>query len=1198
MRFDSSLKLFALLAVLAVVGNLVNITLYSTISVLFGSIFAILALKLLGLGWGVAVAAIGASVTIFLWGHAYAAAIFTLEVLFVGLLTRRTDHLVLVDALFWLLLGFGLVLVTYTLGLGMSLETAAFIGLKQALNGVFNAVVAGLALTAARVILPKVFARLPPVTLSSLLFHTVAFVTILSAAVLVVAESRAQYSQLQHRLSRVMETIGAWTAAQLARNPAPEELQRTLVNEMGALLSFRYGTIDADGEIAIVTLDARGQARDIIGRSVSFGTGGRIIEREDDLDQWVPDAPMAEMRRTRESRFILDLPVPEAGEIRSLRVEFSASPVIDMLEVVGRRNLLLLSATAVLSLALAYGLIAWLTAPIARLATTSSGLSDAILAKRPLHDLAPTAIAEFDALGTALGTMSRSLANAFGEVSDLTHTLEERVRDRTAQLDLMSQVARQTDTVVVITDGCGRVTWVNEAFEGLTGYRLEEVAGKIPGHVLQKVLPPPELTEHMRDCLARGEGFHVELLNQAKDGRSYWVEIRCSPLYDANGNVTGYIAIEADVSERLDNRLKLESSLAQLNLATEVGQLGVWGYDHQSGRIEWNDRNYDLHGISRAVSGDLLADLSAMVDPSDRARIRAILTGEVAQQGESFEFEYLIRHPERGSRVMSTRARCMIEGGQVVRIIGVTRDVTEERRASEELRRTAQHTQAILDNVMDSIVAIDSRGVITSCNRATERIFGYAANEIVGRDISVLMTSDHARRHGGFINAYLGSGQRKIMGRISQFTAVRRDGDEFPIELAVSEIVDGDQRFFIGIIRDVTERMQLEARLRQAQKLEAVGQLTGGIAHDFNNLLSVILGSSEILVDELADRDDLRSMANMIATTAERGAQLTRRLLAFARRQPLMPQQVDINTLITDMEPLLRRAIGGNISVTTHPSEDLWIAEIDIGQLEAAVLNLAINARDAMPEGGRLTIDTANVVLDGTAPILGETVQPGNYVLLKVSDTGCGMPPEVAERAFEPFFTTKDVGKGTGLGLSTVFGFVKQSGGYTDLHSEPGKGTQVRLYFPQAERAAHPADTKAQDSAPPSGSETILVVEDDPQVRSYVTNMLETLGYRVIAAEDGASAVAVLEGRSDIDLLFTDMVMPGGMTGKDVADRARRIHPGIKVLFTSGYTETFMGNDEQRDGDVALLTKPYRRSVLAEKLRAVLGEPDQVAPRG
>lgn len=1188
LRVVDDLKIAAPLVVLAIVGTFANLTLFNTISFLFGSIFAIMALKLLGLRWGVLIAAIGGSVTIVLWGHPYAALIFTLEVLFVGLLTRKSDQLALADALFWTVLGFGLVLLTYSGALGLSLGTAAFVGMKQALNGVFNAVVAGLALAALRAMVPAARTRIPPVSVNPLLFHMAAFVTILSAAVLVVAESRAMFNQTHTQLSVVMSTVGRWAVAQVQQGGGPENLQSALEDELGTLLMFPDATFDAGTDIAVSVVEDTGPARDIFGASVSFGDDGGLIESSGGLLIWEPQDPTAALQRARASRYVLDVPITHQGDIRSLRVEFSAAPMIDTLEAAGRRKLLLLFGTSAFGLALSFWLIGALTTPLTRMASTSSGISAAIIQKRPFGKFSRSGIAEYDILSTTLDEMSRSLAVAFNDVETMTQKLEERVRDRTAQLHLMSQVVRQTDNMVVITDVSGKVTWVNEAFERFTGYNLDEIAGKTPGEMLQRHPPPPDLAEHMRTCIANGLSFHVELQNQSKGGQVYWVEIRCNPVHEPDGTLTGFIAIQVDVTERHNARLELETSLERLNLATEVGQLGVWGYGTRSRQIDWNARNFDLHGLSGHGVHDLAQDWAALVDPDDLKIITSIFAGDLEQRGENFSFEYKISHPVRGTRVMAAMARCIFEDGVVVRVIGVTRDVTEERRASENLRRTAKHTAAILNNVMDAIIAIDQSGKITSYNRAAERIFGYPPDQIIGQDVNILMAPVHAQHHGGFIRSYLTSGQRKVMGRISEFTALRRTGEEFPIELAVSEIIDGDERFFIGIIRDVTERMQLEARLRQAQKLEAVGQLTGGIAHDFNNLLTVILGNSETLVDELGGREDLRNLAEMIATTAERGAQLTSRLLAFSRRQPLKPEKLDINGLLSDMEPLLRRAIGGNIAVTVTPTQGLWIAEVDASQLEAAILNLALNARDAMPDGGHLTIETSNAVLDDKFPSIGEKVQAGQYVVLTVADTGTGMSPDVMERAFEPFFTTKDVGKGSGLGLSMVFGFVKQSGGHIRLTSAPGQGTEALLYFPRAEQQSSQTEDKASAQKPEPGAERILVVEDDPLVRQHVVSQLKSLGYDVIEAENGSAAIAILGQRSDIDLLFTDVIMPGGMTGKDVADRARRMHPHIKVLFTTGYAETSIVHEGRLDEDVELLGKPYRRGTLAAKLRKVL----------
>jgi PAS domain S-box-containing protein len=382
-------------------------------------------------------------------------------------------------------------------------------------------------------------------------------------------------------------------------------------------------------------------------------------------------------------------------------------------------------------------------------------------------------------------------------------------------------------------------------------------------------------------------------------------------------------------------------------------------------------------------------------------------------------------------------------------------------------------------------------------------------------------------------------------------------------------------------------RMQAEAQLRAAQRMEAIGQLTGGVAHDFNNLLTVILGNAEMLVEGLTDDAQLRMLAEMTQTAAQRGAELTQRLLAFARRQPLDPAAVDVNALLGSMDALLRRTLGDEVEVELVRGGGLWRALVDAPQLENALLNLCLNARDAMPDGGRLTIETANAALDDAYAREAEEVEPGQYVMIAVSDTGVGMTEEVRARAFDPFFTTKAVGRGSGLGLSMVFGFVKQSRGHVRLYSEPGQGTTVRLYLPRA-AAEPPAVASAVPEGLPRGAEAVLLVEDDTQVREHAARLLESLGYRVLAAPDGPSALALLREGKAVDLLFTDVVMPGGMNGRELADAARALRPGLPVLFTSGYTENAIVHHGRLDRGVLLLAKPYRRGELAAKLRQAL----------
>ncbi|MDZ4735197.1 MAG: ATP-binding protein [Rhodospirillaceae bacterium] len=382
----------------------------------------------------------------------------------------------------------------------------------------------------------------------------------------------------------------------------------------------------------------------------------------------------------------------------------------------------------------------------------------------------------------------------------------------------------------------------------------------------------------------------------------------------------------------------------------------------------------------------------------------------------------------------------------------------------------------------------------------------------------------------------------------------------------------------------------LNKKLGQSQKMEAVGQLTGGIAHDFNNLLTVILGNAAALSEGLGDNQRLRTLAEMTERAAERGAELTSRLLAFARRQALEPRATDINRQVADMDKLLRRTLGEDIEIKMVQSSNLWNAMVDPGQLESAILNLSINARDAMPGGGRLTIEPANAHLD-EAYVAGQIeVEPGEYVMVAVSDSGTGMDGATLERAFEPFFSTKEVGKGSGLGLSMVYGFVKQSNGHVRIYSEAGQGSTVKLYLPRAAAGTDSAERRSSTAAAEGGPEKILLVEDDDLVRDHVARQLSSLGYDVVTARDGSEAIEVLKRGDHFDLLFTDVVMPGGIGGRQLAEAAQKLRPDLPVLFTSGYTENAIVHNGRLDPGVHLLQKPYRKQDLATKVRAVLDE--------
>ena len=529
---------------------------------------------------------------------------------------------------------------------------------------------------------------------------------------------------------------------------------------------------------------------------------------------------------------------------------------------------------------------------------------------------------------------------------------------------------------------------------------------------------------------------------------------------------------------------------------------------------------------------------------------------------------------------------------------------TAELFAEAEEREHAEGSfRLLVQGVVDyAIYMLNPHGIITNWNAGGERIKGYSRSEIVGQHFSRFFTEED--RADGLPARALATAARE--GKYeAEGWRVRKDGTRFWANVVLDPIRDrrGKLIGFAKITRDVTERREAmlalqntQQQLAHAQKMEGIGHLTGGVAHDFNNLLTIIIGNLETLQrvvgSEHGNPARLARLADNAMRGAVRAAALTQRLLAFSRQQPLQPKVLDVSKLVGGMSDLLRRSLGEQISIETVLAGGLWHVNADPNQLEVAILNLTVNARDAMPNGGKLTIETANAHLEAYAANQVGAVS-GQYVAIYVSDTGTGMSRDVMERAFEPFFTTKDVGAGTGLGLSQVYGFVKQSGGHVKIDSEVGKGTTVKLYLPRLHAAADEDAASVQHVPPPSSqtSEMILVVEDDEGVRNHTLESLHDLGYRTLAAGNGRMALALLREHPEIQLLFTDVVLPDGMNGQQLAEEARRQRPDLKVLMTTGYARNAILHRGQVDPSVQLITKPFSYAVLAAKIRSILDMP-------
>jgi len=496
---------------------------------------------------------------------------------------------------------------------------------------------------------------------------------------------------------------------------------------------------------------------------------------------------------------------------------------------------------------------------------------------------------------------------------------------------------------------------------------------------------------------------------------------------------------------------------------------------------------------------------------------------------------------------------------------------------------------ALLESATQAIVSIDRAGRIVLANRRCEEMFGYSRAELLGAHIEILIPESKRRPHTRERDAYFERPHVRPMGLGIDLAGRRRDGVEFPVEVSLSYIETEEGMFAIAFVSDISQRKLLEEQLLHAQKMEAVGRLAGGVAHDFNNMLTVIDGYNRMILDELGPLDPLRGYAEEILKAADRAGAITNQLLAFSRRQISQPRVIQINLVIAQTDKMLRRLIGEDVHLQLRLASDIGNIRADPGHVEQAIVNLVVNARDAMPNGGQLTVETANVHLDEHYVRTHLGMVPGDFVMVAVSDTGHGMDAETRRRIFEPFFTTKEKGRGTGLGLATVYGIVKQAGGDIWVYSEPGRGSTFKLYFPRVAEALTEASDAAANSVPKTAiAETILLVEDEQAVRELTLKMLQQLGYTVLPAESADAALRVSEQfQGELSVLVTDVVMPG-MSGRQLADALVLLRPDIKVLFLSGYTENTVLHHGVLDSGVDFLPKPFSREILGRKLREIL----------
>ena len=657
---------------------------------------------------------------------------------------------------------------------------------------------------------------------------------------------------------------------------------------------------------------------------------------------------------------------------------------------------------------------------------------------------------------------------------------------------------------------------------------------------------------------------------------------------DARGQPLRVLGVLRDISGRKQQHQESLEVQQRWERSVRGTSDGLYDWDLLTGHVWYASRFREIVGYPEEEFPNTFHAFQNVLHGDDRVLVLGKIRAHLENQ---IRLDVRCRVTTRSGVVIWCRLRGEAErdaAGRPLRLAGSVSDISAQIDAEEALHRSQDFYGTILDSLPLFIAYADRDERVVYANRRFQEFFRVPLARSRGRAVSDVIGDRRYEAISTFFRQALRGNTVESQGKFADAQGRRVD-----IEAVFVPHYDeaGEVLGCFVAARDVTEKRQLEAELRQSQKMEAVGRLTGGIAHDFNNLLSVIVGNAQLLSRSLRESPRLLRQAETAMKAAMRGAELTRRLLAFARQQVLEPRVVDLNALIGDMYELMRRSLTGEIEIRQVLDDGLWPARIDPGQMENAVLNLVINARDAMPEGGVITISTRNVSVDSERAVSEDGLQPGEYAVLEVSDTGAGMPPEILKRVFEPFFTTKDVGKGSGLGLSMLYGFVRQSGGHVAINSIVGQGTTVQMSFPRTharvQQLALNADVPAEL---PHGHETLLVVEDNVEVRSTAVEILGSLGYRVLEAANGHEALELFAQHLDIALVFSDVMLPGGLLGTSLVNKLRERRPGLKVLLTSGFSDSVIMHRGILDGSIEVLTKPYQVQDLARRVRAILDE--------
>jgi PAS domain S-box-containing protein len=790
-----------------------------------------------------------------------------------------------------------------------------------------------------------------------------------------------------------------------------------------------------------------------------------------------------------------------------------------------------------------------------------------------------------------IGVLARAFAGMAANVRDNTAALRREIEERQVAEEKFRLAVEEAPSGQIMINSDGVIILVNAEVERMFGYHRDELIG----HPVEMLIAADLCVEHrayrtefVARPKARRMGAGREMYGVRKDGTRVEVEVRLNPISTANGLLVLSQIVDISDRKRAEAELRQYAEREQLFVAAVESSVDAIVTKTLDGTITgWNSGAERLFGYT---AGEAIGKSIDIVVPIGlRSEARDIL--DKIARGEKIALHETVRFSKQGRRIdiSLTMSPVKSPSGAIIGAAEVGRDITARKEARLALLESEQMARGIIDTALDAFFQMDETGTILDWSPQAEAMFGWSRHEILGRPIRDLIVVP-ARRAGlsGRLAQLLKNADRGVLGARHEGPTLRRDGKVIDSEISLTAFRRRDRYVINCFIRDVTEKKSGEEQLRQAQKMEAVGQLTGGIAHDFNNMLTVITATIDILATAVADKPQMAAIAKLIGEAANRGAELIRRLLVLAHKQPLQPKQTDINALVTETEKLLRPALGARIEIKQRLEPNAWPALIDPYQLTTAILNLGVNARDAMPNGGKLTLETANVLLDEAYAETNNDAQSGEYVMIAVSDTGTGIPDAIRERVFEPFFSTKEPGRGTGLGLSSVYGFVKQSGGHIKICSEAGRGTTVKLYLPRTGAAAESLVVPQLPDRIGGGLETILIAEDDAMVRETVIAQISALGYTALPAANAAEVLALIDTGVQFDLLFTDVMMPGLMNGRQLAEEVAKRRSPLRVLFTSGFAENAMTHQGRLELGVHLLAKPYRRAELARMIRIAL----------